>query len=148
MLGPGRATWHGRHASVDALSYPKSVQKPRLPIMVGGNGRLVTWRLAARYADELNLDGLLPDHVEEALPVIKTRCIEEGRDPGALRVSVYAGPGLLAPGSDRIAALRSYSELGLTRVIVDVDRRAIATRSHLETLADDVVRAGVALEPA
>ena len=47
--------------------------------MVGGNGPLVTWRLAARYADELNLDGLLPDQVEEALPVIKLRC---KRSPG------------------------------------------------------------------
>jgi len=28
--------------------------------MVGGNGKLVTWRLAARYADELNLDGCYP----------------------------------------------------------------------------------------
>jgi alkanesulfonate monooxygenase SsuD/methylene tetrahydromethanopterin reductase-like flavin-dependent oxidoreductase (luciferase family) len=149
MLGPGKATWHGNHASVvDAANMPKSIQTPRLPIMVGGNGRLVTWRLAARYADELNLDGLLPDQVEEALPVIKSRCIEEGRDPSALRVSVYAGPGLLTPGDNRVAALRRYSELGLTRVIVDVDRRAIASRSHLEELADDVSRSGVALEPA
>jgi alkanesulfonate monooxygenase SsuD/methylene tetrahydromethanopterin reductase-like flavin-dependent oxidoreductase (luciferase family) len=147
MLGPARATWHGQHASVDAVSFPKSVQTPRLPIMVGGNGKLVTWRLAARYADELNLDGLLPDQVEEALPVIRLRCTEEGRDPKNLRVSVYAGPGLLAPGAHRAAALRRYSELGMTRVIVDVDRRAIDSRSHLEQLASDVKEAGALLEP-
>jgi len=39
---------------------PKPLQQPRVPIMVGGNGPNVTWRLAARYADELNLDGLSP----------------------------------------------------------------------------------------
>lgn len=149
MLGPGRATWHGRHASVcDAFNEPKSVQAPRLPIMVGGNGKVVTWRLAARYADELNLDGLLPDQVAEALPVIESRCIEIGRDPSRLRVSVYAGPRLLAPGADRAAALRRYADLGLARVIVDVDPRAIRSRSHLERLARDVGRAGFALEPA
>lgn len=148
MLGSGKATWHGRHASVDAFNAPKSVQTPRLPVMVGGNGPLVTWRLAARHADELNLDGLLPEQVEAALPVIKSRCIEEGRDPGSLRVSVYAGPGLLAPGDGRVAALRRYAELGMTRVIVDVDRRAIESRSPLEDLARDVSNAGVALEPA
>jgi len=148
MLGSGNATWHGRHASVDTFSAPKSVQTPRLPVMVGGNGPLVTWRLAARYADELNLDGLLPDQVEKALPVIKLRCIEEGRDPAELRVSVYAGPHLLAPGADRVAALRRYDELGMTRVIVDVDPRAIESRSYLEDLARDVSNAGVALELA
>jgi hypothetical protein len=31
--------------------------------MVGGNGPNVTWRLAARYADELNLDGMTPTEV-------------------------------------------------------------------------------------
>lgn len=148
MLGPGKATWVGRHASVDATNEPKSVQSPRLPIMVGGNGRLVTWRLAARYADELNLDGLLPDQVEESLPVIKARCVEEGRDPAGLRVSVYAGPKLLAPGAERVAALRRYAGLGLTRVIVDVDRQAIHSRRHLEDLVRDVSQAGVALELA
>jgi alkanesulfonate monooxygenase SsuD/methylene tetrahydromethanopterin reductase-like flavin-dependent oxidoreductase (luciferase family) len=143
MLGPGKATWNGRHASVDSTNEPKSAQSPRLPIMVGGNGRNVTWRLAARHADELNLDGLLPDQVEESLPVIKQRCIEEGRDPADLRVSVYAGPKLLAPGPDRVAAIRRYAELGLTRVIVDVDRRAIHSRSHLEDLVRDVRGAGL-----
>jgi len=142
MLGPGKATWNGGHASVDATNEPKSAQSPRLPVMVGGNGRNVTWRLAARHADELNLDGLLPDQVEESLPVIRQRCIEEGRDPAGLRVSVYAGPKLLAPGPDRVAALCRYAELGLTRVIGDVDRRAIESRSHLEDLVRDVRKAG------
>jgi len=122
-----------------------SVQQPRLPIMVGGNGRLVTWRLAARFGDELNLDGLLPEQVEDSLPVIKTRCIEEGRDPGSLRVSVYAGPKLLAPGHARAAAFRRYAELGLTRAIVDLDMEAIRSRSHLEQLTRDAEDAGLAL---
>jgi alkanesulfonate monooxygenase SsuD/methylene tetrahydromethanopterin reductase-like flavin-dependent oxidoreductase (luciferase family) len=130
------------------LESDASVQQPRLPVMVGGNGPLVTWRLAARFADELNLDGLLPDQVEAALPVIKQRCIEEGRDPSELRVSVYAGPKLLPPGVDRVAALRRYADLRLTRVIVDVDREAIRSRRHLEDLVRDVSKAGMALEPA
>lgn len=149
MLGPGNATWRGRYASaVDVANEPKSAQAPRMPVMVGGNGRLVTWRLAARHADELNLDGLLPDQVAEALPVIRSRCIEIGRDPIDLRVSVYAGPGLLAPGVDRTSALRRYRDLGLSRVIVDVDPRAIQSRSHLEQLVRDAGDAGLALEPA
>ena len=63
MLAPGgdHATFEGEHASVrDAINLPKGVQEPRIPIMVGGNGPNVTWRLAARFADELNVDGLSP----------------------------------------------------------------------------------------
>jgi alkanesulfonate monooxygenase SsuD/methylene tetrahydromethanopterin reductase-like flavin-dependent oxidoreductase (luciferase family) len=48
MMGPGHATYEGKHARVrDAFNVPKPLQKPRIPIMVGGNGPNVTWRLAA-----------------------------------------------------------------------------------------------------
>jgi F420-dependent oxidoreductase-like protein len=80
MMEPGRATHIGEYASVeDAINVPEPVQRPRVPIMVGGNGPNVTWRLAARYADELNLDGMTPDEVAEALPTIRSRCEEIGR---------------------------------------------------------------------
>jgi len=58
----------------DAINVPKPIQRPRVPMMVGGTGPNVTWRLAARHADELNLDGLSPAEVAEALPVIRSRC--------------------------------------------------------------------------
>jgi alkanesulfonate monooxygenase SsuD/methylene tetrahydromethanopterin reductase-like flavin-dependent oxidoreductase (luciferase family) len=47
---------------------------------MGGNGPKVTWRLAARFADEVCLDALPPDAVAKALPVIRARCEEIGRD--------------------------------------------------------------------
>ncbi len=84
------ATFEGRYANVrDARNIPKPIQQPRVPIMVGGNGPNVTWRLAARYADELNLDGMEPPDVVAALPVIASRCEEVGRDPATLAVSVH-----------------------------------------------------------
>src|SRR5919197_5768239 len=84
------ATFEGRYAHVqDAINVPKPIQQPRVPIMVGGNGPNVTWRLAARHADELNLDGMSPAEVAEALPVIRSRCEEIDRDPETLRISVH-----------------------------------------------------------
>ncbi len=80
MLGPGRATVETPSITVrEAVNIPVGLRRPRVPVLVGGNGRIVTWRLAARYADELNLDGLSPQQVADALPVIAARCEEVDR---------------------------------------------------------------------
>ena len=121
MLGPGRATWDGAHAHVrDAIHEPKGLQQPRIPILVGGNGPKVTWRLAARFADELNLDALPPSRVDAALPVIRDRCREIDRDPATLAVSVFiwGEAGDVRPGPERRQRFRDYAALGLDRIIV------------------------------
>ena len=89
MTAGGRATWSGRHASIqEAINVP-SPARGDLPIMVGGNGARVTWSLAARFADELNLDTMAPGRLPAALATIRQRCEEVGRDPVTLRVSVH-----------------------------------------------------------
>ena len=101
------ATYEGRYSTVrDAVNVPKPIQRPRVPIMVGGNGPNVTWRLAARHADELNLDGMAPSEVAEALPVIRSRCEEIDRDPATLKVSVHMwGEMFSKGGTSRIGLL-------------------------------------------
>jgi F420-dependent oxidoreductase-like protein len=148
MLAPGRsthATYDGEHASVrDAINLPKGLQSPRIPIMVGGNGPQVTWRLAARFADELNLDGLSPDEVEAALPVIRSRCEEIDRDPATLRISLHAWWGDASwsqAGSGRVAYLRRLADLGVDRVMGLLQASADSDQP-LEALAADVGAAG------
>jgi F420-dependent oxidoreductase-like protein len=145
MLAPGRATYEGRHASVhDAIHEPKGLQVPRLPIVVGGNGPKVTWRLAARFADELNLDALMPDEVARALPVIADRCNEIGRDPASLRVSVHiwGRPADVAPGRQRRDRLREYEALGVSRIILQ-GFAAVTEAGLLESIADDGAALGL-----
>jgi hypothetical protein len=116
--------------------------------MVGGNGPEVTWRLAARHADELNLDGLDPAAVARALPVIHARCEEIGRDPASLKVSVhtwYADPGVSDRGQVRVDLYGAYRELGLSRVQSYVDGLAEGTEA-LHAFAEDLRAAGIALE--
>jgi F420-dependent oxidoreductase-like protein len=151
MLAPGRttrATYEGTHASVHgAINLPKPLQQPRVPIMVGGNGPNVTWRLAARHADELNVDGMAPAEVADALPVIATRCEEIDRDPASLPVSVHlwwGAPEMAESGQRRIDHLAGYRELGVSRVMTLVQASAEGDEA-LEALASDARAAGCEL---
>jgi len=111
------ATFDGGFSRVrHARNVPKPIQQPRVPIMVGGNGPNVTWRLAAKYAEELNLDGLAPDEVADALPVIRARCEEIDRDPASLAVSIHMWTEHIGEaGAARVDRLAGYRELGLSR---------------------------------
>jgi F420-dependent oxidoreductase-like protein len=145
MFGPGHATFEGETARVkDAINLPKPVQRPRVPIMVGGNGRDVTWRLAAKYADELNLDAMPPDELPEALEVIASRCEEIGRDPKTLRVSVHIWWEQLDNASSRVDLLRAYADAGAARVMTLV-RRSAERVDEIDRFADDVRQAGAEL---
>ena len=152
MLEPGRhihASYEGRHHSVaDARNLPKPIQPTGMPIMVGGNGPKVTWRLAARYADELNLDGMSPGEVREALPTIRQRCEEIGRDPESLAVSVHAWWGEPAwhdPGEPRRELLAAYGDLGVSRVMGLIQSSADGDEAY-EALVEDARAAGVELD--
>ena len=143
MLAPGRATYAGRYASVtDAIHLPKA-HGERMPILVGGNGPNRTWRLAARFADEVNLDALLPEEVEAALPVIASRCAEIGRDPASLRVSVHIWGRPDAPaGPARRDRLRAYRDLGVARVMLQ-GFGAVSDPGLLERIANDCSAVGL-----
>jgi F420-dependent oxidoreductase-like protein len=145
MLAPGRATYAGTHASVvDAIHEPKGLQQPRLPIVVGGNGPNVTWRIAARFADELNLDAMPPEDVARVLPIIHDRCEEAGRDPHTLRVSVHlwGESANVAPGSQRRERLLEYADLGLARAIVQ-GFHGVRAPAVLDALIEDCAATGL-----
>src|SRR3990170_1222339 len=146
MLSPGRATYAGTYASVtDAINVPAGLQQPRVPVMVGGNGPKVTWRLAARFADELNLDWLSPDEIRDAIPVIASRCEEIGRDPVTLRLSVNISRHTMKiAGSPRVELLAAYREVGVARVMGLIQESA-TDDGALESLAADALEAGCSL---
>lgn len=144
MMEAGPASYEGEHASVgSAINVPRPLQRPRVPIMVGGNGPQVTWRLAARYADELNLDGKTPGEVADALPVIASRCDEIERDPDDLRVSAHIFTQTFSrPGAERVDLLGRYAQVGVCRVM-GLDRSAAESDQALPALAEDCRAAGV-----
>jgi alkanesulfonate monooxygenase SsuD/methylene tetrahydromethanopterin reductase-like flavin-dependent oxidoreductase (luciferase family) len=146
-LRPGPASWQGQHFAVeDLVIEPKGLQHPRIPIIVGGNGQKVTWRLAARFADELNLDGPSVDQIREWLPIIRQRCEEIGRDPASLPVSAeiwWDGK----TGRERVERLQQLIELGLMRIHSHL-LEAADSDEPLISFAEDCRAAGAELEEA
>ena len=138
------ATSEGRYSSVrDARNIPKPIQRPRVPIMVGGNGPKVTWRLAARHADELNLDGMDPSDVAAALPTVRARCEEIGRDPATLAISVHMWwDHIKVTGQQRVDRLAGFRELGVSRVMGLV-RTMTTDDEALGSYIEDARAAGV-----
>ena len=141
------ATFEGTYSHVrNARNIPKPIQQPRVPIMVGGNGPNVTWRLAAKHADELNVDGMSPADVAKALPVIRGRCEEIGRDPGhaeGLRPHLGRGhePAGRPAGRPPGRPSGSSASAGRWASTAAAPRRDDA----LEVLAEDARAAGVEL---
>jgi F420-dependent oxidoreductase-like protein len=145
MFQPGRSTFAGQRARIaGAINLPKPVQQPRLPIMVGGNGREVTWRLAARFADELNLDNMAADEMNEAMKVIAQRCEEVGRDPSSLRVSVHIWWSTYEEAPSRSDLLAQYRDASVSRVMTLV-RAAARDPEAVARLHEDAVEAGAEL---
>jgi F420-dependent oxidoreductase-like protein len=148
MFEPGRSSWQGEQARIDgAINLPKPIQKPRIPIMVGGNGRDVTWRIAARLADEINVDSMPVQELrDEAMPIMRQRCEEIGRDPSTLKVSAHIWWEHLDKAPDRAAMLAEYREAGVSRIMTMV-RATANDPSELERFREDALAAGAELDP-
>jgi F420-dependent oxidoreductase-like protein len=80
-----RPTFTGKwYHTESAINEPR--YREHIPVMLGGSGEKKTFRLAARYADHLNL--ITPmDQLPHKLDVLNQRCAEVSRDPATLETS-------------------------------------------------------------
>lgn len=69
--------------------WPKPVQKPRPPIIVGGRAKPRTVRAAVRFADEYNTVFPSADEARERKQILDDAARAAGRDP--LRFSIMIG---------------------------------------------------------
>jgi probable F420-dependent oxidoreductase len=114
-----RAIWtqdepefHGRFVDFDKIwCWPKPVQKPTPPIVIGGQSRQAMQR-AADYGDGwLPIDaGRGADGLRPWVEQLNARVAEKGRDRGSVPVTVYG----VAPKPE---VLDKYRELGVERVL-------------------------------
>ncbi|OBH25809.1 LLM class F420-dependent oxidoreductase [Mycobacterium sp. E342] len=85
MLHGERPTFTGKwYRTESAINEPR--YRDHIPVMLGGSGEKKTFRLAARYADHLNIIADI-DQLPGKLEVLRQRCAEIDRDPSTLETS-------------------------------------------------------------
>ena len=84
------ATWRGRHFALSGASNrPRTHQRPRPPIWVGGKGGPRLLRLVAREADGWNtVWAWTPEDYADRARALDEACAEAGRDPATVRRSI------------------------------------------------------------
>jgi F420-dependent oxidoreductase-like protein len=89
---PDGWSFQGKKVRIESASFaPKPVQRPHPPIIVGGEGRPRSLRLAARYADEYNMSEAGPELCIEKFALLDDECRKIGRDPATMRKSIMVG---------------------------------------------------------
>jgi alkanesulfonate monooxygenase SsuD/methylene tetrahydromethanopterin reductase-like flavin-dependent oxidoreductase (luciferase family) len=86
------ATFEGKSYHVHgAINQPKGVQKPHIPLMIGGDGEKSTLKLVARHGDACNVHGD-PATVARKFAALQEHCQAIGRDYESIwrTVSMFA----------------------------------------------------------
>ena len=144
--------FHGRFYNIEGIQfYPKPVQKPHIPIWVGGHtGRAL--RRTAKYGDCWHTTRQTPEFVANHIPQLRRHAEQCGRDPDSISISlkrslhftdigmeegasVRTGGAMIATTQEVVDDVYYCRELGIDQLTYDfrVDgvERAIRVMEHL-----------------
>jgi probable F420-dependent oxidoreductase len=84
------AEFHGEFVNFDPIwSFPKPVQKPHPPILMGGDGA-TTFDRVIEFCDGWMPIGFRLVNVEEKIAALRRRAEEADRDPSSISVTIFA----------------------------------------------------------
>ena len=129
------AEYHGRYFDFPLVKcYPKPLQKPYPPIILGGMAKNVLRRVVA-HADGWLPNRVTPAEVEESRKKLDAMAEEAGRDPKSITISVYGQ----LPERDIV---RSLLDAGADRVVVRPEHVETEKEmgEQLERMAEAVLR--------
>jgi probable F420-dependent oxidoreductase len=108
--------FHGHHVHFEGIAFePKPVQKPHIPIWIGGNSKRAI-RRAVALGDGWHPTRPLPEDIKAGVAYVHEICGQRGRDPRSLTIAAreplkfYDGPE---------AAERRRPLLGGTQKVID-----------------------------
>jgi probable F420-dependent oxidoreductase len=110
-----QAEYHGEFVGFDAMmAWPKPVQKPHPPVIVGGAFPYGA-RRAIRYGDGWVPHASRPEYgdVSDFLPQFHRMVSEAGRSPASLPITMFRVV-------EELDKLRRYRDIGIARVVITV----------------------------
>ena len=117
-------SWHG------FKSYPLPVQKPGVPIIMGGRAGKIYQRIA-KHGDGWFIPGAKPDELPAMLADLRAACEAEGRNYDEIELTtIWASRG----GAD---SLKVLEDLGIARVVTVLDGSGI---DGIKAIADTYIR--------
>ena len=132
-----RTTYTGKHYRiVDAPFEPKPLQRPRMPVLVGGSGPRML-RLAARHADIWNAVGV-PEELAAINGRLDEACAAAGRAPTSLVRTVSPRINLLESADAFVDGVAAYRAIGFRDIYLPWPRTE-AEVPVLREVARDVI---------
>lgn len=132
LWSDGASSFHGKHFNFGPVKcFPKPVQKPGVPIHIGGHSPAAA-RRAGRYGD-----GFFPAladiaSLRELFAMMRAEAKQAGRNPATIELSCM--------GRARVDQLKALQDIGVSRVvIVPPALDADGLTRGLEKLRDDVL---------
>jgi F420-dependent oxidoreductase-like protein len=133
-----KASFHGKYYTIDgAINEPKGVQKPHVPLWIGGGGEQVTLKLVAQWGQACNVGGGRVDLVKQKLDILRGHCEALGRDYATVTRSTNMNIFLLEDGADpeeataQVRGAKSLEEYRNDAFVMT----AAQVRAHIEKLA-------------
>lgn len=129
--------YDGRHYRLaETLNRPQPISRPHPPLLIGGKGERKTLRLAARYAQIVNVTTSDVDEVRHLLGVLRRHCDDVGTDFDAIEKQVMAGR--RDPyADDFLPAMAELRDLGVDMAVLNV--RKPDPRGWTERLVEEVL---------
>jgi probable F420-dependent oxidoreductase len=117
-----KAEYHGEFVNfAPMMAWPKPVQKPHPPILVGG-AFPYSARRAIRYGDGWmpQITSASPRSLTELIPRFRQMAAEAGRDPASFDISIGGQ-------AEDVDLIRQYRDLAVTRVSVSLPSEKVDT---------------------
>ena len=141
MWTQDEAVFEGKYYQVHgAINQPKGVQKPHIPLLIGGGGEKVTLKLVAQYADACNVGGGDIQTIRHKFDVIKMHCEQLGREYENIRRTTST---ICVIGDSEETALASLSEQQRLLVSMMQANSLIGTSESMRKRIAEYEEAGV-----
>ncbi len=109
MWSDDEAVYEGKYHQVHgAINQPKGVQKPHIPLLIGGGGEQVTLKLVAQYADACNIGHLDNEGLERKFSIIKKHCDDVGRDYNTIWRTVLFNCSIAETNEEAVAKSKPF----------------------------------------